>query len=285
VTAVRTVPFGGSRDQVSVIGQGTWQVRDAKNAKQAIEEGLRLGLTHIDTAELYERNSRSETMLGELLSRPDRDGKGTMRDHVFLASKVMPQHADRRGTVSACKDSLVHLQTDRLDLYYLHWPGRHPVADTMAAMGDLVDLGWIRHVGVSNFDVAQLEEARAALGPRRLAANQVLYHLADRGAESEVVPWCKAHGVTVVAYSPFGQGSFVHGPGLRALEAVAKREGLTARQAALAFLTRDPAVVAIPKAETVPHVRDNAKGDARLSEESVAAIDAAFPTEPGLRTV
>lgn len=281
---MRTVPFGGTRDEVSVIGQGTWQLRDAKLAKQALEEGLRLGLTHIDTAELYERGSRSETVLGELLSRPDRDGKGTLRDHVFLASKVMPQNATRQGTLSACKDSLVRLQTDRLDLYYLHWPSRHPIADTMAAMGDLVDLGWVRHVGVSNFDVEDLEEARAALGPRRLAANQVLYHLGDRGAESEVIPWCRRHGVTVVAYSPFGQGGFVGGARLRTLEAIAKGEGLTARQAALAFLTRDEGVVAIPKAEAVAHVRENAKGDARLSKEAVAALEAAFPLEPGLRT-
>src|ERR1051326_3348306 len=188
--AMRTRPFGPSRVPVSVIGQGTWRWSDSGSHPAALQEGIALGMTHIDTAELYENQSGSETMLGTLLARPARAG-GTLRDHVFLASKVLPNEATRRGTVSACKDSLVRLQTDRLDLYYMHWRGPHPVADTMAGMAELVDRGWVRNVGVSNFDADDLDEAKAALGPGRLAANQVLYHLEERGAESEVLPWCR----------------------------------------------------------------------------------------------
>jgi diketogulonate reductase-like aldo/keto reductase len=278
---MRTRPFGPAQVSVSVLGQGTWRWSDAKGHPAAIQEGIALGMTHVDTAQLYERQSGSETMLGELLARPAQAG-GTLRDHVFLASKVLPNEATRRGTVSACKDSLVRLRTDRLDLYYLHWRGTHPLADTMAAMGDLVDLGWVKHVGVSNFDVDDLDEAKSALGPRRLAANQVLYHLEERGVESDVLPWCKRENVAVVAYSPFGAGRFVGGKGKAALEEVAKGLGKTPRQVALAFLVRDPSVFAIPKGEKVEHVRDKAGGDFDLPSEAVEKLDRAFPLRPGL---
>jgi diketogulonate reductase-like aldo/keto reductase len=278
---MRTRPFGPTRVPVSVIGQGTWRWSDSSTHPAALQEGIALGMTHIDTAQLYERHSGSESMLGNLLARPAKAG-GTLRDHVFLASKVMPDEASRKGTLSACKDSLVHLQTDHLDLYYLHWRGPHPVADTMAAMGDLVDRGWVRHIGVSNFDVEDLDEAKAALGPGKLAANQVLYHLEERGAESGVLPWCRKENVTLVAYSPFGAGRFVAGKGKAVLEGVAKDLGKTPRQVALAFLTRDPAVVAIPKAEKVEHVRDNAGGDFDLPPAAIARLEEAFPMEPGL---
>jgi len=267
---MRTRPFGPARTPVSVLGQGTWRLRDPAASAAALREGLRLGLTHIDTAEMYERQSGSETILGPIVQE--------RRDGIFLASKVLPENASAKGTVQACKDSLVRLQTDHLDLYYLHWPGSHPIAETMRALAGLRDAGWIRNVGVSNFDVADLEEAEAALGKGVLAANQVPYHLERRGIEEEVLPWCKARNVAVVAYSPFGQGAWVRSrKGLGVLEQVGHELGKTPRQVALAFLTRDPAVFAIPKAESQAHVRDNAGGDVDLPTEAIARIDAAFP--------
>lgn len=275
---VRRRPFGPAGVPVAAIGQGTWRLGRPTEAPAALEEGIRLGMTHIDTAELYEQRSRSETLLGPIVGRH--------RAKLFLASKVLPQNASAKGTVSACKDSLVRLQTDCLDLYYLHWPGSIPIEETMRALAGLRDAGWIRHIGVSNFDVAELEEAKAALGPGILAANQVLYHLEDRGIESEVLPWCRKNKVAVVGYSPFGQGSWVkeeHRLGV--LEEVAKEVGRTPRQVALAFLTRDPALFAIPKAERLEHVRENAGGDFDLPKDAVERIDAGFPVRPGLRTV
>jgi diketogulonate reductase-like aldo/keto reductase len=270
--------LGSTKVQVPVLGQGTWRLRDHTASRAALEEGLRLGLTHLDTAELYERQSGSETLLGGML--PGR------REEVFLASKVLPQNASYEGTLAACEASLKRLGTDRLDLYYLHWRGEHPLEETFDAMAQLVEDGKVRHIGVSNFDVPDLEEAEAILGKGVLAANQVYYHLEDRGIESDVLPWCKAHGVTVVAYSPFGAGNFLLGRRQRAAaEAVARDCNLTVHQLALAFLTRDPSVVAIPKTEAVARVRENAGGAVALSKQAIAALDEAFPVEPGLRTV
>lgn len=275
---MRSRPLGPSKAQVSVLGQGTWRVKDHKAASEALLEGLRLGMTHIDTAELYEQQSRSETMLGQLL-------KGR-RGEVFLASKVLPRNASRAGTLAACDATLHRLGTDHLDLYYLHWRGEHPLEETFRAMADLRDAGKVRHVGVSNFDASDLDEAEAILGKGILAANQVYYHLEDRGAESEVLPWCRQHKVTLVAYSPFGAGNFLGDRKDRAaVDGIAKPLGLTARQLALAFLVRDPAVVAIPKAETVAHVRDNAGGDVVLPKDAVTALEERFPLKPGLRSV
>jgi diketogulonate reductase-like aldo/keto reductase len=276
---MRTRPLGPSTTQVSVLGQGTWRVRDHASCTQAILEGLRLGMTHVDTAELYEQNSRSETMLGQALA-------GDRRKGVFLASKVLPHNASYEGTLAACEASLRRLGTDHLDLYYLHWRGEHPLEETMDAMAKLVEDGKVRHIGVSNFDAADLDEAEALLGKGILAANQVYYHLEDRGAESEVLPWCRAHKVTLVAYSPFGAGNFlVSAKARKAVDRAAKETGLTPRQVALAFLVRDPAVVAIPKAESVAHVRENAGGDVELPRDVVEALGEAFPVRSGLRTV
>lgn len=275
---MRSRPLGPTKTPVSVLGQGTWRVRDPPAAAKSIMEGLRLGMTHIDTAELYEQNSRSEGMLGKLLPK--------VRDKVFLASKVLPTNASYEGTLAACEASLARLKTDRIDLYYLHWRGEHPLEDTFDAMAELAEAGKVRNIGVSNFDVDDLEEAESILGKGVLAANQVLYHLEDRGAESAVIPWCKQHRVTVVAYSPFGAGNFLPDAKKRAAaEQVAKGVGLTTRQLALAFLVRDPAVVAIPKAESLAHVQENAGGDAELPKEAVAALDRAFPVKPGLRNI
>jgi diketogulonate reductase-like aldo/keto reductase len=276
---MRTRPLGPTSTQVSILGQGTWRVRDHVPTSEALLEGLRLGMTHIDTAELYEEQSRSETMLGKLLA-------GGRRDDVFLASKVLPHHASYEGTLAACEATLRRLGTYHVDLYYLHWRGEHPLEDTFDAMAELVEVSKVRHVGVSNFDVADLEEAESILGKGVLAANQVLYHLEDRGAEADVLPWCRAHKVTLVAYSPFGAGDFLRSAKARkAVEAAAETTGLTPRQVALAFLVRDPAVVAIPKAESVAHVRDNAGGDVVLPKDVVERLDESFRVLPGLRTV
>lgn len=274
---VRSRPFGPTGTPVAVIGQGTWRLKDPRLAAAALQEGIRLGMTHVDTAELYEENSQSETILGPIVHEH--------RSTLFLASKVLPHNASLTGTKSACKDSLVRLQTDHLDLYYLHWPGNHPVTETMQAMAELRDAGWIHHIGVSNFDVGELEEAKSALGPGALAANQVLYHLDDRGIEAEVLPWCRRNQVAIVGYSPFGQGAWIKDRHrLEVLQQVAKEVGKTPRQVALAFLTREAGLFAIPKAEKLEHVRENAGGDFDLPKDAVARIDEAFPVSPGLRT-
>jgi diketogulonate reductase-like aldo/keto reductase len=266
---------------VARIGLGTWRVLDRERTSAALLAGIEAGLTHIDTAELYEQQSRSEGMLGKLFA-----ANPGLRDRVFVASKVLPHNASYEGTLQACAATLERLGTDHLDLYYLHWRGEHPLADTFDAMAQLAEEGKVRHIGVSNFDVDDLEEAESILGKGVLAANQVLYHLEDRGAESDVIPWCKAHKVTVVAYSPFGAGAFVTDKRRRAaLESAAAKAGLDARQAALAFLTRDPAVVAIPKTEDAGHARALARGDTDLPQEVVADLDAAFRVKAGLRTI
>lgn len=272
---MRKRPFGHTGVQVPVIGQGTWQLRDKKAAADALRVGLDLGMTHVDTAELY---TGSEQAIAPVIR--DR------RDEVFLVSKVLPRNATYKGTLEACRRSLERLGTDRLDVYLLHWrTDEHPLEDCMRALGELVDQGLTRFVGVSNFDVPDLEMAKSHLGRHRLAENQVLYHLGARGIEADVVPWCKRNGVAVVGYSPFGStGGFPspRTPGGKVLEDVARRLGKTPRQVALAFLTRDPGVFAIPKAEKAEHVRDNAGGDLDLPTDAVAEIDAAFPMRPGL---
>lgn len=273
--------LGSGPATVSRFGLGTWRVQDHARASAALMAGIDAGLTHIDAAELYENQSGSETMLGRLLA-----ANAGLRDRLFIASKVLPQNASYDGTVAACEATLERLGTDHVDLYYLHWRGAHPLTETFDAMAHLVEAGKVRHIGVSNFDVADLEEAEGILGKGVLAANQVLYHLEDRGAESAVIPWCKAHKVTVVGYSPFGAGPFVRDLRRRkALDAAAAKAGLDARQAALAFLTRDPDVVSIPKTEDVGHAKAIAAADVELPKDVIAALEAGFPVRPGLRTI
>ncbi len=268
-------PFGPTGVQVPVVGQGTWQLRDRRAALDALKAGLDLGMTHVDTAELY---TGSEQVVGEAIQ-----GR---RDEVFLVSKVLPRHASFEGTMKACEQSLQRLGTDRLDVYLLHWnDGSHPIGETMRAMGELIDSGKVRWAGVSNFDVDELEEAKGALGAHRLACNQVLYHLEQRGIESAVLPWCRRNKVAVVGYSPFGSTNGFPSPaskGGRALAEIAKRLGKTPRQVALAFLSRDPDVFVIPKAEKVEHVQENAGGGFALPKDAIDALDHAFPMRPGL---
>jgi diketogulonate reductase-like aldo/keto reductase len=265
-----------------VIGQGTWQIRDrgagAVQAAEALRLGIRLGLTHIDTAELY-GDGRAEEVVGEAIA-------GVPRERLFIVSKVLPQHASYEGTLQACDASLRRLATDYLDVYLLHWPGRHPIEETMAAMEALVDAGKIRALGVSNFDVDDLEEARAALRRHPLACDQVLYHLRERRVEHRVLAYCRSHDIGLVAYSPFGQGDFPspRSSGGRVLDEIARSHEATIRQVALAFLTRDEGMFAIPKAEQADHMRENAgAGDLTLSPAEIAAIDAAFPISRATR--
>jgi diketogulonate reductase-like aldo/keto reductase len=263
--------FGHTGRQVAVIGQGTWEIDSAgrRSAISAIHRGLDLGMTHIDTAEMY--GSAEDVVAEAILGR---------RNDVFIVSKVLPQNASRNGTIQACEKSLARLGTDRLDCYLLHWRGRHPLEVTIAAFDQLQREGKILSWGVSNFDVSDLEEAASIAGEGRIACNQVLYHLQERAIEHAVIPWCEEHNVAVVGYSPFGQGSFP-GPktaGGRVLETIAAAHGATSRQVALRFLVRRASLFAIPKASNSEHAAENAlAGDLRLMEAELAQIDEAFP--------
>ncbi len=266
-------PFGRTKRAVAAIGQGTWYIERSqrKAAIEALRRGLDLGMTHIDTAELYGSGAAEEIVAEAIAGR---------RDDVFLVSKVMPNNASRAGTIAACERSLKRLKTNRLDCYLLHWRGHHPLADTIAAFEELVQDGKILSWGVSNFDADDLEEARMIAGDGRIACNQVLYHLEERGIEHAVIPWCEKHGVAVVGYSPFGHGGFPDGgsAGGQALQEIAKAHDATPRQVALAFLTRRPSLFAIPKAADAGHVEENARaGDISLTAAEVSRIDAAFP--------
>ena len=267
-------PFGSHGPQVSVIGQGTWYIDhgDRATAIAALRRGLDLGMTHIDTAEMY---GDAELVVAEAVA-----GR---RDDVFLVSKVLPGNASRRGTIAACERSLKRLNTDRLDCYLLHWRGSVPLAETAAAFDELVSAGKIRSWGVSNFDVDDLDELLDIAGSGKIACNQVLYHLQERAIEHGVIPWCEAHGTAVVAYSPFGHNDFPS-PRSKAgavLQQVAEAHRASPRQVALAFLTRRRSVFAIPKAATPQHAAENAAaGDLTLSDAEIATLDTAFPRGP-----
>ena len=265
--------FGSTGRDVQAIGQGSWYIErgDRGEAVAALRRGLDLGLSHIDTAEMY-GDGRSEAIIGEAIA-----GR---REEVFLVSKVLPHHASKAGVRAACERSLRHLKTDRLDCYLLHWRGPHPLAETFAAFEVLKAEGKILSWGVSNFDEDDLDEALEAAGPGQIACNQVLYHLRERAIEHAVIPWCERHGVAVTAYSPFGHDGFpaAGSAGGQVLAEIAAAHGASPRQVALAFLTRRASVFAIPKAGTPAHVEDNA-GALRLSlsDADLARIDAAFP--------
>src|SRR6266704_6806039 len=258
--------FGSSKCEVSVIGQGTWYIDrgDRKDAIAALRRGVDLGMTHVDTAEMY---GDAELVIAEAIA-----GR---RDDIFLVSKVLPSNASRRGTITACERSLARLNTDRLDCYLLHWRGSYPLTETVAAFDELTRAGKIRGWGVSNFDTDDLNELLAVAGKGKIACNQVLYHLQERAIEHAVIPWCERNGVAVVAYSPFGHNDFPspHGKAGEALQAIADAHRATARQVALAFLTRIQAVFAIPKAASADHAADNAAaGSLKLSDGEIAAL-------------
>jgi diketogulonate reductase-like aldo/keto reductase len=270
---MREKPFGHTGVDIPVIGQGSWNLPESGaglvKAKRALLRGIELGMTHIDTAEMY-GSGRVEELLGEVLA--------DVRDKVFLASKVLPSNASFEGTIAACERSCRRLRTDRLDLFMLHWPGAHPIAETMRALETLVRQGKTRFIGVSNFEIDELREAQSHLTTERLACNQVLYHLNERGVEHRLIPYCRENGIAVVAYTPFGRGRYARAKGASVLEEVARKRGVTARQAILAFLTRDPIVFAIPKASSVEHVGQNAAvAEVPLDDGDVEAIAAAYP--------
>lgn len=269
-------PLGPRKQQVAVVGQGTWNLEraDRASAIAALRLGLDRGMTHVDTAELY-GSGAVEAIVGEAI-------RGR-RDEVFLVSKVLPQNASKKGTIAACERSLARLGTDRLDGYLLHWRGPHPLDQTFAAFDELERTGKIRSFGVSNFDVADLDEALAITGEGRIACNQVLYHLGERAIEHAVVPWCEAHGVAVVGYSPFGSGRFpgARTRGGRVLAEVAAAHDATPREVALRFLLRRPSLFAIPKAARPEHTAENARaGDLALTGSELARVDEAFPLGP-----
>ncbi len=270
---MKTRAFGPGRSGVSVIGQGTWNLELAPRAEavKTLQRGIDLGMTHIDTAEMY-GSGRAEAITGEAIA-----GR---RDKVFVVSKVLPSNASRKGTLDACERSLKQLKTDYLDCYLLHWRGSYPLEETFAAFEELKAAGKIRSWGVSNFDEDDLDEALAAAGKGRIACNQVLYHLRERAVEHAVIPWCEKHEVAVVAYSPFGQmaSPALSTPGGKALAEIADARDLTPRQIALAFLTRKKSVLAIPKASKVAHAEENAgAGEVELSAKEIEQIDKAFP--------
>ncbi|HET6983594.1 MAG TPA: aldo/keto reductase [Myxococcaceae bacterium] len=274
---MQTRRFGSTGVEVPVIGQGTWKMEGDSpvEALAALQAGLDAGMTHVDTAELY-GGGRVESLVARAIA-----GR---REEVFLVSKVMPNHASRSGTVKACEASLQRLGTDHLDCYLLHWPGPHPLEETFAAFEQLVEEGKIRSWGVSNFDADDLEEALRIAGPGRIACNQVLYHLRARDMEDRVLPWCVKHDVVVVGYSPFGSGDFPQpqSKGGKVLGDVARAHGATPHQVALAFLVRDPHVLAIPKSAKVARVRENAgAAGLKLTRDEVTRLEEAFPLRRG----
>jgi diketogulonate reductase-like aldo/keto reductase len=252
---------------VPVIGLGTWNMGEdparAAEETRALHAGLDAGMTLVDTAEMY-GDGRTETFLGTALS-----GR---RDEVVLVSKVYPHHASKARMARACEDSLKRLRTDRLDLYLLHWPGNVPIAETVAGMEDLKARGKIRAWGVSNFDVAAMEELMTA-GGTGCATNQVLYNVTRRGPDFDLAPWLAARGIPLMAYSPIEQGRL---PAGGALAEVAARHGVSSFQVALAWVIRAGAF-AIPKAASLAHVAENrAAAEIVLSAEDMATIDRAF---------
>lgn len=256
---------------VPVLGQGTWKMGERRerfaDEVAALRLGIELGMTLIDTAEMY-ASGGAEEVVGAAI-------KG-QRDKVFLVSKVLPSNGRRDATIRACEASLRRLGTERIDLYLLHWRGGVPLDETIDAFETLKAAGKIGDWGVSNFDVDDLEELMA-LPPtgKSVAANQVLYHPGSRGIDFDLLPWQRRRGIPVMAYSPLGEGDLANDP---RLQAVARRHGVTAAQVALAWTLRDGGVISIPKASKPDHVRANrAASDIRLTAEDLADIDATFP--------
>lgn len=263
-----TREFGSSGVKIPIIGQGTWQMN--KRGLDALRGGIELGMTHIDTAEMY---TGAEEVVAEAIN-------GRRRD-VFLVSKVLPSNASYKGTRHACDASLKRLKTDYLDVYLLHWwSGSHPIEETMRAMEELVAVGKVRYIGVSNLDVDQLKRAQKGLSREKIVCNQVLYHLKSRGIENRLMRYCESQNIAVVGYSPFGNGDFpsASSKGGQVLASIAKRHGKTPRQIALNFLTRQKSSFTIPKASTLEHVRENAGGAGwNLDAEDLKHLDAVFP--------
>ena len=258
-----TLPNG---DQMPAFGLGTWRMGESRTRAAAEIEGLKLGLDLgvklIDTAEMYGDGHAEELVRAAMVGR---------RDAVFLVSKVLPENASRQGTIAACEASLKRLGTDRLDLYLLHWRGSHPLEATLAAFEELKRTGKIRHWGVSNFDVADMEVLQGA----EPAVNQVLYNLSRRSIEHALIPWCRTRRIPIMAYSPVEQGRILDHPSLVKL---ARTRGVSPAQLALAWVLSQEGVIAIPKATAPAHVREDvAAADLTLDPATLAALDTAFP--------
>jgi len=266
-----TLPGG---ERVPALGQGTWHMGEARRRvaeeAAAVRLGIELGMTLIDTAEMY-GNGRAEEMVAQAAEG--------LRDELFIVSKVYPHNASRAGVVAACERSLARLRTDRIDLYLLHWRGSIPLAETLAGFEQLRRDSKIRHYGVSNFDRADMAEWVALKGGDTIAADQVLYNLSRRGPEWDLVPWCRERGIAIMAYTPLGQGSLLRD---RTLTEIASRRNATPAQVALAWLLRQQGMIVIPKAARLEHVRDNRGAlDVVLTAEDLSALDRAFPPSKG----
>ncbi len=266
---MKHVEFPGG-EKVPALGLGTWKmgVGDADEAAQlrALMVGIGKGMTLIDTAEMY-GDGRSEQLVAKAI-----EGQ---RDRIFVVSKVLPGNASRKGTIKACENSLKNLDTTFIDLYLLHWRGTYPLAETFAAFEDLKAAGKIRHYGVSNFDVDDLDELAAEVPEARCAANQVQYNLSDRGIEWDLYPRCQKDGVAMMAYCPLGQGRLISNAGLGA---IAQKHGVTNAAIALAFTLRLPGMISIPKSSHEKRVLENAAAaDLVLDAEDMAALDKLFP--------
>ena len=267
MTRLTQLPDGTT---VPILGQGTWEIGDRpdrRDAEQAaLARGIDLGLTLIDTAELY-GDGRSERLVGEVIA-----GR---RDQVFLVSKVKPENASEMKMMLSCEKSLERLGVERIDLYLLHWQGRHPLEETIAAFEELVDEGMIARWGVSNLDIKSIRQLTAMEGGEACAVDQVLYHLGSRGIEFDLLPWARGRDMPLMAYSPLGRGDLLGHP---VLIDIADRHGATPAQIALAAVLRQPGVIAIPKASSVEHVEANAAAlEIELDAEDMAALDKAFP--------
>lgn len=264
-------------EQVPCLGQGTWMVGDRRERRAqeiaALRAGIELGMTLIDTAEMYGEGA-SETLVAEAIAG--------VRDQLFLISKAYPQNSSQARLSRACEASLKRLETDRLDLYLLHWRGSVPLAETVEAMEKLQREGKIRHWGVSNLDADDMEELVAS-GGRACATDQILYNLSRRGPEHDLLPWLDGNGMSAMAYSPFEQGRL---SGNSKLAAIASEIGVTASQLALAWVLRRPGVIAIPKAGSAEHIRENrAAVDLELDAETLAKLDALFSAPRGPRAL
>ena len=272
---MRTVQLP-SGEQIPALGQGTWRMAENPGKRdeelRALRLGLDLGLTLIDTAEMY-ADGAAEELVAEAI-----EGR---RDEVFLVSKVLPSNASRHGTIEACERSLKRLRTDRIDLYLLHWRGRHPLADTVEAFTELKESGKIRHWGVSNFDARDLAELITVAGGDEVETDQVLYNLSRRQAEFELLPWCRDRRLPLMAYSPVDRGALVRND---VVVEVAEKHGATPAQVALAWVLRHDDVCAIPKASTHEHVRENARAlELRLDNEDLKLLDEEFPPPSAAR--
>ena len=257
-------------ETIPQLGLGTWHMgeRGSNRAAEAkaVRAGIDLGVTLIDTAEMYGEGGAEEVIA---------EATKGLRDKLFIVSKVYPHNASRSGAIAACERSLKRLKTDRIDLYLLHWRGSHPLAETVAAFEALKATGKIRHWGVSNLDVDDIDEVDDAKDGTNCLSNQVLYHLGSRGIDHDLVADHARRGIMIMAYSPLGQGAILRNP---ALAVVAKKRGVTPAAIAIAWTMRHPHIVSIPKASNLAHVKENvASADLVLDADDLKALDAAFP--------